>query len=84
VAIVAGPDEEATRSLVRAAHARLVRNLTVVGRPDGAAVPGVPLLADRGLVDGRAAAYVCRGYACRLPVTDPAAVGNEMAAILGG
>ena len=30
-----------------------------------------PLLADRPLVDGRATAYVCEEFACRLPVTDP-------------
>ena len=31
----------------------------------------VPLLAGRGLVEGRAAAYVCRGMVCDRPVTDP-------------
>ncbi len=30
---------------------------------------GVPLLADRPLVDGSAAAYVCHGYVCDRPVT---------------
>ena len=34
--------------------------------------PGVPLLADRPLVDGRAAAYVCRGMVCQRPVTEVA------------
>jgi uncharacterized protein len=45
-------------------------------RPPGAVVlsgapdaPGVPLLADRPLVQGGAAAYVCRGMVCDLPVT---------------
>ena len=40
-----------------------------VGEP-GAVVP--PLLADRGLVGGQPAAYVCRGFVCQLPTTDPA------------
>ena len=33
----------------------------------------VPLLQDRGLVDGQATAYVCRDFACQAPVTTPQA-----------
>ncbi|MEU1984245.1 thioredoxin domain-containing protein [Nocardia sp. NPDC019395] len=35
-------------------------------------VDTVPLLADRPAIDGTAAAYVCRGSVCDLPVTAPA------------
>jgi uncharacterized protein YyaL (SSP411 family) len=40
----------------------------------------VPLLADRVALDGRPTAYVCRGFACRLPVTDATALAGELAA----
>jgi uncharacterized protein len=56
-------------------------------RPPGAVVvsaepdaPGLPLLADRPLVRGGPAAYVCRGMVCDLPRTRP----DELAAALRG
>ena len=36
----------------------------------------IELLADRSRVDGRSTAYVCHGFACLLPVTDPAALAD--------
>ena len=42
------------------------QDVVVAGPPDA---PGVPLLVDRPLIDGAAAAYVCRGFVCDRPVT---------------
>jgi uncharacterized protein YyaL (SSP411 family) len=52
--------------------------VVVAGQPDA---PGVPLLAQRPLVDGRAAAYVCRGFVCDRPTTDPAALAGQLRAL---
>lgn len=38
----------------------------------------LPLLADRPLVDGRPAAYVCRGFVCSAPTTDPAQLAEQL------
>jgi len=77
VAIV-GADDDGTRALIRAAHGRFLRNGTIVGRTDAEPISGVPLLADRESVGGQPTAYVCRGYACRLPVTTADAVDAEL------
>ncbi len=44
----------------------------------------VPLLAHRGLVNGRPAVYVCRNFTCRVPVTDPAGLRAVLAATASG
>jgi uncharacterized protein YyaL (SSP411 family) len=51
-------------------------SVIVAGEPDR---PGVPLLAERPMIDGRSTAYVCRGFVCDRPVTT---VG-ELASALG-
>jgi uncharacterized protein YyaL (SSP411 family) len=73
---VVGPDAESRAELVTAA-ARGIHGGGIVlgGAPDAA---GVPLLADRPLVDGAAAAYVCHGYVCDRPVTTPDAVTSAL------
>ncbi len=72
-ALVGGPYEIAVVTtdpadpLVDAAYRYLPAGaVVVVGEPSR---EGVPLLADRPLVDGRAAVYVCRGFVCDRPVT---------------
>ena len=60
--------------LERVVRSRFRPHLVLAGRP----ADGVPLLAGREPVDGRAAAYVCEHFACRRPVTEPA----ELAALL--
>jgi len=41
---------------------------------------GIPLFEQRGLVDGKPAAYVCEGFVCQQPVTSP----DELARLLAG
>ncbi len=78
VAVIgAGPDE-ALAAQVRATyrpHLVLAGAREPVG--DGAgpeAGAQVPLLEQRGLVHGAAAAYVCERFACQAPVTEPEAL----------
>ncbi|OLT49209.1 N-acylglucosamine 2-epimerase [Saccharomonospora sp. CUA-673] len=64
---VVGEDAAARQELVATAARRVPGGSVVLaGTPESA---DVPLLADRPLVDGEPAAYVCRGYVCERPVT---------------
>jgi uncharacterized protein YyaL (SSP411 family) len=74
---VSGPAGDARAALAAAARGSTSPGaVVVVGEPD---TPGVPLLAGRPPVAGRAAAYVCRGFVCSAPVTDVSALGAALA-----
>ncbi|GAA1891029.1 thioredoxin domain-containing protein [Lapillicoccus jejuensis] len=77
VAVVTpGPDDARGRALLETVRASPSPGLVLAyGAPD---TPDAPLLAGRPLVDGGAAAYVCRGFVCDRPVTTP----EELAAAL--
>ncbi len=51
-------------------------NVVIAAGPAGATEP--PLLDARTEIGGEPAAYVCEGFACNLPVTDPAALEREL------
>ena len=40
----------------------------------------IALLRDRGMIDGRPTAYVCRARACQMPTADPAALAAQLEA----
>lgn len=78
VAVVGPADHSMTRALHRTA---------LLGTAPGAVVAvgdagsdELPLLADRPLVDGEPAAYVCRDFTCDAPTTDP----GRLRSALGG
>lgn len=82
VAVVGDPEDPAARELHRTALLAPAPGAVVAaGAPGG---DEFPLLRDRDLVDGRAAAYVCRGFVCRRPVTGPSALAEELARGLSG
>jgi uncharacterized protein len=73
---VVGADDEERAALHRAALAATAPGAVVsVGSPDA---DGVPLLAGRPLIEDRASAYVCRNFACDLPVTTPEALAERL------
>jgi len=73
VAVIVGPaSDPATRALAERARAALgPEDAVLVAAPDAAAPAGVDpsWLRGRGMLAGRATAYVCRGRVCSLPIT---------------
>jgi uncharacterized protein YyaL (SSP411 family) len=68
-AAIVGPEDPARNKLKALAVWHMHGGgVVVAGEPDA---EGVPLLADRPLVDGISTAYVCRGYVCERPTTVP-------------
>jgi uncharacterized protein len=80
VAIVGDPASPDTQALIDTVYARYLPNKVVVGRaPEDEEAPGlVPLLAEREAREGRATAYVCEGYACQNPTTDPEELAGQL------
>jgi uncharacterized protein YyaL (SSP411 family) len=81
VAIVGPPDDPSTKALVdEVLTARFLPNvvLAMAAPEDHDAAAEVPLLRDRALIDGKPTAYVCRRFACRLPVTSPGDLAAQL------
>ncbi len=68
LAIMGGTGSEVARAALRPFEPNAV---VAFGPADD-----VPLLAGKDLVDGKPAVYVCERFACRAPVTEPAALAK--------
>jgi uncharacterized protein YyaL (SSP411 family) len=81
VAIVGSMEEPATTALAdEVLAARFLPNtvLAVGGPDDHDANEAVALLRDRPQIDGLPTAYVCRRFACRLPVTTTEDLADQL------
>jgi uncharacterized protein YyaL (SSP411 family) len=80
--IVGDPDAEDTRSLLAVAREGYHPNLVVLLRPPGDAGKTIaelaPFTESFDLLDGQAAAYLCSGFACERPVSEPDALRDLM------
>ena len=81
--IVGEPGAEDTEALLAVAREEYQPGLVVLVRPPGEegreVVSLAPFTDGFGLLDGRAAAYLCSGFACERPVSDPAALRDLLA-----
>ncbi len=80
VALVGEPGEADTQTLINTVYAAYLPNKVVAGcSPDDEEDVGlIPRLADRPTRDGKATAYVCEGYSCQNPTTDPEGLARQL------
>jgi len=74
VAIIGEPEAPDTLTLLGICRdGYRPHQVVAVGAP-GSRASAIPLLQDRGQIDGQATAYVCVNFACQAPVTAPEAL----------
>ncbi len=77
VAIVGHPGSADTRALLAVVRKGFQpHRVLALGNAESSTLD---LLRGRFAIDGRATAYVCHGFACRRPVTEPAELAAELA-----
>jgi uncharacterized protein len=80
VAAVGSPDDKRTAELLSAIHSAYRPNMIVALSPhDVEADAVIPLLSQRFMQNGQPTVYVCRNFACKMPVTAPEAVEKLLA-----
>jgi uncharacterized protein YyaL (SSP411 family) len=81
VAVIGDPQGDDTRALVaEVTTKRFLPNhvLAVAAPDDDRSRKTVPLLRDRVADDGKALAYVCERFVCRLPVGQPEELADQL------
>ena len=80
IALLAPAAGDGVALLAAEVFKRYLPNRAIAGAKagDADAARGIPLLERRGLVDGRATAYVCRKFACRQPTTSPEELAHQI------
>jgi hypothetical protein len=82
VALVGDMQGDEMRDLLGVLHQSYWPHTVVAFKPtgNGASAPDLPLLQGRDQVEGKATAYVCENFACKLPVTDAASLRQQLEA----
>ena len=78
IVIVGEPDDPPAAALRRVVYSLSLPNRVVQAVSPGDALPPDHPASGKGLVGGRAAAYVCVGPVCSLPLTEPQALLDNL------
>ena len=79
LAIIGSPSDASTGQLLDVIRRRYLPNRLLALAPADADGHRLPLLADRTSRGGRPTAYLCEGFVCQTPTTDPKELERQLA-----
>jgi len=78
LAVIGNPAEPQVTEFLEVIRARYLPNRLVAVAAPGPRPRAMPLLSDRSPIDGKVTAYLCEGFVCRAPTTDPAELARQL------
>ncbi|GAX60623.1 highly conserved protein [Candidatus Scalindua japonica] len=74
IVIVGDPEAEDTRNMLNSLRKHFIPNKVVLLKPDDQETPDITRIAEyteyHSSIEGKATAYICLDFACKMPVTD--------------
>ena len=68
-----------TQDMLHRIHAQYLPNRVILGKLDNEKVPsGIPLFHNRAKLNNQTTVYVCQNYVCKLPVTQPEELSEQL------
>ena len=78
LAVIGSPPEPQVSEFLEVVRSRYLPNQLVAVAPAGGQRSATPLLRDRRAIDGRVTAYLCEGFVCQAPTTNPSELAGQL------
>ena len=78
LAFIGAPNDPGMEALQLAVREEFLPHRVIASSDGTGTSSGHPLLVGKGLVEGKAALYICRNFSCQRPLTDPREVAESL------
>jgi len=78
LALIGNPTDPQVSEFLEVAWTRYLPNRLVAVASPGGPLQSIPLLSDRRAIDGKVTAYLCEGFVCQAPTTDPGELQRQL------
>lgn len=76
IVVVGQPEDPAMKQLMSIITSRYLPGVVIAGSNPDESHMDMPLLQGKGMMENKPTVYLCENYACKAPITDPAALAN--------